>query len=482
MRILLIRPPASTFNVSPPIGLGYLATALRRDGHVAGILDCTKEEMTLEGFRAYLKSSPPWDIYGFQTYSCEVGLVRQCLQAVRDEVPAAVRIIGGAHPSGALHCLDELSNADFAFLGEAETSLPLFCAALGGSASPKWESVPGLVWRENGRLRSSARYAEPQLDKLSFPAWDLIDPRTYPAAPHGGFARRFPVAPLIISRGCPYSCTFCGTKNVTGMKMRYRSPENVIEEIRLLERQYGVREIHVEDDNFSAVRREVKKFCETMVRENVTIPWYCTSGLRLDLIDEEIAGLMHKAGCYTATIAIESASQRTLNHMKKNLNLAKVPEHIRILRNAGFTLNALFILGYPTETRADVEETIRYAMKLDVQRAQFSNFLPIPGTEAYEYVKQRGEIDNLDFDQLHTADIPYSPPGMTRRELKWLQRKAFLRFHLRPHVLWNTFRDVQSFSHLRYLARRIGDYIFVRRRAKYTPLPAKASLGGNAEC
>jgi anaerobic magnesium-protoporphyrin IX monomethyl ester cyclase len=475
MRILLVRPPASTFNVSPPIGLGYLATSLRREGHWVSVLDCTKEEMTLPGFRSFLRQKTPCDIYGFQTYSCEVNLVRQCLQVVREEVPNAVRVIGGAHPSGAFNCLEELPNADFAFLGEAEISLAQFCNTLSGSSTPSWESVPGILWRDNGKTRNTTRYSEPQLDKLGFPAWDLIDPRSYPAAPHGGFAKRFPVAPLIISRGCPYSCTFCGTKNVTGMKMRYRSPENVIEEIRLLEREYGVKEIHVEDDNFSAVRREVKKFCEAMLRENITIPWYCTSGLRLDLIDEEIAGLMYKAGCYTATIAIESASQRTLNHMKKNLNLEKVPHHIRILRNAGFDLNALFILGYPTETREDVEETIRYALKLDIQRAQFSNFLPIPGTEAYEYVKQRGEIDHLNYDALHTADIPYSPPGMTRRELKWLQRKAFLRFHLRPRVLWATLRKVQSFSHLRYLTRRISDYIFVRRKKSYTPHEASSA-------
>lgn len=193
------------------------------------------------------------------------------------------------------------------------------------------------------------------------------------------------------------------------------------------------------------------------------IPWYCTSGLRLDLIDAEVAGLLRKAGCYTATIAIESASQRTLNHMKKNLDLAKVPKQIRILRDAGFHLNALFILGYPTETREDIEETIRFAMSLDVQGAQFSNFLPIPGTEAYEFVKQRGEIEDLDFSKLHTADIPYSPPGMTRRELKWLQRKAFLRFHLRPRVLWAVICKVKSFSHLHYLGRRISEYIFLRR-------------------
>ncbi len=116
-----------------------------------------------------------------------------------------------------------------------------------------------------------------------------MDPRTYPEAPHGGFARDFPAAPIVISRGCPYSCTFCGTKNVTGQKMRYRTPEHVLAEIRLLQHHYGVREIHVEDDNFSAVRREVKKFCEAMIREQIDIPWYCTSGLRLDLIDEELA-------------------------------------------------------------------------------------------------------------------------------------------------------------------------------------------------
>ncbi len=371
MRVLLVRPPASTFNVSPPIGLGYLATALRRAGHEASVLDCTKSELTLEGFRQFLKTDSAYDICGFQTYSCEVDQVNRCLQIVRETIPHAVRIIGGAHPSGSPDCLDAIPEADFAFLGEGETSLAQFCNALSSSTTPIWQSVPGLLWRENGTIRNTARYAEPNLDNLGFPAWDLIDPSTYPAAPHGGFARRFPAAPLIISRGCPYSCTFCGTKNVTGMKMRYRSPQHVIEEIRMLQRDYGVREIHVEDDNFSAVRREVKKFCEAMIQEGVDIPWYCTSGLRLDLIDAEIAGLMRKAGCYTATIAIESASQRTLNHMKKNLNLARVPEHIRILREAGFDLNALFILGYPTETREDIEETIRYAMKLDVQRAQF---------------------------------------------------------------------------------------------------------------
>ena len=474
MRVLLVRPPASTFNVSPPIGLGYLATALRSENHSVEVLDCTKHEMTPEGFKQFLQVEPAYDIYGFQTYSCEVNQVRSCLQIVREVVPSAVRVIGGAHPSGSPDCLNEIVEADFAFIGEGEISLAQFCNTLAGSSAPHWQSVPGLLWRDGGTMRRTVRYAESDLDKLGFPAWDLINPNTYPAAPHGGFARYFPVAPLIISRGCPYSCTFCGTKNVTGMKMRYRSPGHVIEEIRMLQRQYKVREIHVEDDNFSAVRREVKRFCEAMIQAQMDIPWYCTSGLRIDLIDLEIAVLMRKAGCYSATIAIESASQRTLNHMKKNLNLAEVPGQIRVLRDAGFDLNALFILGYPTETREDIEQTIRYAMKLDVQRAQFSNFLPIPGTEAYEYVKRRGEIDHLDQAQLHTADIPYSPPGISRRELKWLQRKAFLRFHLRPRIFWNTVRNIQSLSHLRYLARRVVDYIIVRRKTKY--LPSSRSL------
>lgn len=248
------------------------------------------------------------------------------------------------------------------------------------------------------------------------------------------------------------------------MKMRYRSVSHVIAEIRMLQKDYGVRELHIEDDNFSAVKRELKNFCVAMIEENVQMPWYCTSGIRLDLIDEELAFLMRRAGCYTATIAIESASQKTLNHMKKNLDLSKVPNQIRLLRSAGLTLNALFILGYPTETREDMEKTIRYALTLDIQRAQFSNFLPIRGTEAYEFVKNRGEIDNLDQARLHTADNPYSPPGMTQSELKWLQRKAFLLFYLRPRILFTTLRSIQSLSHARFFARRIIEYLVSRPR------------------
>ncbi len=464
MRILLIRPPTETFIVSPPIGLGYLATALRCAGHHPEILDCTLTSMTAKQFGEFLATTPPFQVYGFQTYSCEVDVVESCLKEIKRRVPNAVTVIGGPHPSGGQECMFELPDVDFAFQGEAEFGLPLFCDLLEAGDSPDLSRVPGLLWRDGNCVRANPKHAEADLDKLGFPAWDLIDPRKYPVAPHGGFARYFPVAPFIISRGCPYSCTFCGTKNVTGMKMRYRSMEHVIEEIRMLQNAYGVRELHIEDDNFSAVRKEMKKFCNKLIDEQVNIAWYCTSGLRLDLIDEELAMLMKKSGCYTATIAIESASQATLNHMKKNLDLAKVPGQVRLLRNAGLTLNALFILGYPTETRGDMEKTIRYAMSLDVQRAQFSNFLPIRGTEAYEFVKQRGEIEGLEQRKLHTADNPYSPPGMTTSELKWLQRKGFLFFHLRPRILWGTLTSIRSFSQLSFLRKRLIEYLIGRKR------------------
>ena len=110
---------------------------------------------------------------------------------------------------------------------------------------------------------------------------------------------------------------------------------------------------------------------------------------------------------------------------------------------------------------------------MDADRAQFSNFLPIQGTEAYEWVRDRGEINGLDHNHLHTADVPYSPPGITRRELKRLQRKAFLRFHLRPRVLWHNLRRISSFSHFVYLLRRIVDYLIARRGVPHPYLDVK---------
>ena len=460
MKVLLVRPVSGTYIISPPIGLGYLATALRKAGHEAKILDCAKERFDLDAFGQFVKKVRP-DAVGFQVWSCDVPNVRESLQIVKAVNPNIVTIIGGAHPSGVVEdSLRHFENADFAFKGEGEVGLPLLIDKLSGRKNTAFTDVPGLIWREEGTIRANPPVFVDDLDSFGFPAWDLMDPGTYPKAPHQGFMKAFPIAPIFTTRGCPYACTFCATETIMGKKVRYRSVNNVIEEIRLLRDKYKIKEIHVEDDNFTINKRYVKEFCNKLVDGKIGVFWYCSSGIRLDLLDEEVLSLMKKANCYTLTIAIESGSQRVLDLMKKDLTLEEARKQIALMNKTGYKPTGLFMIGFPGETRQEMEETLRFAMGLDLKRAQFAIFHPLPGSEIFNELAAKGELRDLDWTKLKPSEAAYESKEISAKELKSFQRKAFLIFHLRPRILFYQLKEIQSFNHLLFLLRRISDMLF----------------------
>ena len=147
------------------------------------------------------------------------------------------------------------------------------------------------------------------LDSIPNPAWDLIDPRTYPISPHGTFSKSYPVAPIITSRGCPYLCTFCAGFKSTGRKLRRRSVKMVLDEINYLYRVYGVREFHIEDDNFTLQKEYVMEFTDSLCSSGLKIWWACPNGIRADRLDKEMLLSMERSGCYSFGLGIESGSQ-----------------------------------------------------------------------------------------------------------------------------------------------------------------------------
>ena len=460
MKTLLVRPVSDTYIITPPIGLGYLATALRKIGEDVQILDCARERYGLEAFRSFLEKNRP-DIVGFQVWSCDALNVKKSLDIVKSVNAGTVTVIGGAHPSGVGgEVLSEFKNADFAFKGEGEIGLPLLVQKIAGRSGVEFGSIPGLIWRSGDAINANAPVFIEDLDVLGFPAWDLIDPRMYPEAPHQGFMMALPIAPIFTTRGCPYSCRFCATVTITGKKVRYRSTGNIIKEIKLLRDNYGVREIHIEDDNFTINRSFVNAFCRRLLDERIDIFWYCSSGLRLDSLDEEILSLMKKANCYTLTVAIESGSQRVLDLMKKDLTIGEVEKGILLMNKVGYKPTGLFMLGFPGETKEEMRQTLEFAMRLDLKRAQFAIFHPLPGSEIYEELKSGGELKRIDWTKLKPSEAAYETPELSAKELKRFQRTAFLKFHLRPKILWYQLKEIRSFKHAVFLLRRIIDMLF----------------------
>lgn len=460
-KFVLVVPISHTHYVVPPIGLGYLAAALRKNGfHDVYILDCLKERFTYDDLRLLFKNWKP-DIVGFQVFSYDLPAVVKSIDILRQESPKSIVLIGGPHVSAVTTAaIEEITGADFGFVGEAEIGLPLLARRLCNEEQIPWEDIPGLIWRQNSSVRMNSRAVIQELDNLGFPAWDLIPPISYPDSPQGGFYRNFPIAPIASSRGCPYLCTFCGSGVNMGHKLRLKSIGNVLDEMEMLYSNFRVREFHIIDDMFNFYRERVFEFCQGIKDRRLKISYTFPNGLRLNQLDKEVLRVMKETGLYSFTVGIESGSQRILDLMNKRLTLALIKQKVDLIDSVGLEANGFFIIGYPDETIKDIEDTINFAKRLKLKRAHFSNFLPLPGTEATRRLVDNKEIDRLDWGTLFYSKVAYSPRGIPKSKLKSLQRKAFLAFYLRPHILLKLIMEIKSANHLKIIFKRALDYLF----------------------
>lgn len=459
--ILLIVPAGRTHYIVPPIGLGYLATALRAQGFDSiDILDCLKEGLDLSGFKKILAARKP-TVIGFQVFSSGFSSVKRSVEQAREVCPDSTIIVGGPHVSATgAQILFDIPSVDYGFVGEAEIGLPLLMRRLLKREPIPLQEIPGLTWLENGEPKINNRAVVDDLDALGIPAWDLMRPDTYPDSPQGAFYQQLPIAPIASSRGCPYSCTFCGSPVNMGNRLRFRSLEHLLNEMEMLITKYGVREFHFVDDMFNASKKRVMEFCRLVQAKNWGISYTFPNGLRLNTIDEEMLDAMKRSGAYAFTVGIESGSQRVLDSMNKKLTVELIREKVELIHRSGIEPSGFFLLGFPGETREDMRMTLDFAKSLPIKRAHFSNFLPLPGTEATRKLLESGEFHASDWEELVYSSVPYAPQGISKPELKAFQRRAFLEFHLRPRILFKMLKEIRSIHHLYSILKRARDYLF----------------------
>ncbi|MEW6409276.1 MAG: radical SAM protein [Nitrospirota bacterium] len=463
MRVLLIKPYNLSDHIQPSLGLGWLAASIQKTHHVS-IIDCIKEDIKkADWLEPYIKQYKP-DVVGIQCYTFHLGFIKEVFDTIRRVDKSIIKIIGGPHPSAVpeetmRHFLGDL---DFVFAGESEIGLPRLLEKLDKGNGNDYSDVPGLVWCNKERIIINDRAVVDDLDSLGFPAWDLIHPETYPEAQHGAFFKRFPIAPIMITRGCPYLCTFCGAHLISGRRLRRRSADHVIKEIKMLYNDYGIREFHIVDDNFTINRDNAKEFLRKLIDLNIEISWATPNGVRMDTLDEEMLVLMKKSGLYLISLGIESGSDRVLKLMKKNITVERVRNCIKMIKNHGIDIAGFFIIGFPGETAEDIEKTVKFSLELDLIRANYFTYLPFPGTESYKQLESNGELDKVNWDRLYFMSAPYAPKGMDRKTLKKIQRMAFLRFYGRPAILIKNILQIKSLNHLRFLLRRFFHWVVMK--------------------
>lgn len=446
MKILLVAPYKQSYcglAEFPPIGLGYLATSLRKNSHQVEILDCLKEGIGPKEYAQYLKESRPQAV-GVNSWSSSIPQTKEILRITKEINEKIITIIGGPHPSAlpseAMECF---SLADFAFRGEAETGLSRLMDYLDGG-QVALDDVGGLIWRKDGRLVVNQQSFSQDLDSLGFPAWDLIKPKTYGQA---GATISKSSAPMITTRGCPYQCTFCAPHIISGRKLRYRSVDDIIEEIKLLNREYQIKKIVIFDENFTFDIKRAKEFCRRIINSKMVLSFLLPNGIRLDRIDSELLDLMRQAGFSpSVAVGIESGSARILKMIKKSLTKDEIREKVKLLRSKGFRPIGYFILGFPTETIAEMKESLAFAKELKLYRAAFAPLLLLPGTEITNQLKANNQLpEGFDFSSISTDSIDYAPEGMSLAEFAKIRREIILSFNLRPRVILDYLRDFNSF-------------------------------------
>lgn len=461
MKVVLMNPfRERSDHVAPDLGLGYLAAWTRKAGHEITVIDPNNARMSRDELHARLLELHP-DVVGIKVFTQDVTSARETFRFVREHLPETILVAGGAHPSAVpeqvLHMLPEV---DYAFRGEAEIGFSRFLEHLCGTCAKG--DVPGLIWRNDSAVCINDQVFIKDLDELGIPAWDMIDPREYSDTAET-FRMAFPAAPISITRGCPFPCTYCAGHIISGKPIRSRTIDHVLDEMQYLMAEFGVREFNIVDDNFTHNRAVVESFCRGIIDRGLDIYWSGSTGIRLDSLDEELLGLMRRSGCYSFYVGIESGSQRILDLMKKHLTLDKIRHGVQMITRSGIDVSGFFIIGFPGETREDILDTISFAAELPLFKAHFFHFTALPATEAFDTLVKSGKLSGLDDSMF--MDVSYVPDGLTHQELKSLLRRAYLKFYLRPQVIAKLVMRLGSPRQVRLILKKMINYFCNKKPA-----------------
>jgi radical SAM superfamily enzyme YgiQ (UPF0313 family) len=481
LRVLLvktcqpIRHPVSC----PPLGLLYLASTLRQT--FGTDVDVRLDDLSLDrrrysDVRATLAEFRP-HIVGVSALNLEAEEAGRLALMIQHEFPGTIVALGGPFAHRNTRKICALGIYDWIFDGEADWAFPIACQrwfrgdrTLDDIVGLTWRAAPGEPYANNADLlRAGARApvgVVDDLDAIPLPAWDLIDFARY--ARTRNFmsllkGRRY--APIFTSRGCPFLCTYC--HDIFGKKFRWRSPENVAAEVALL-RDLGVDELQIVDDIFNMNPPRMKAVCRAIepYRMHITFP----NGLRFDILDEEGCEALVRAGTYAACVAIETITPRLQELIRKRLRVERTQQAISWMAERGVLIRGFFMLGFPTETRAEMMATIDFAARSQLTQAYFFHVVPQPGTPLYDLAltENAGALQSQALKEYNADTSWYSAAyGVDMRRVV---SEAYLRFHVLSPRRWVRLLRMMPWKNF---VMELGAFLlfFLARRQRDEPLP-----------
>lgn len=416
-------------NIMPPLGLASIAAYLEQHGFSAAMVDCYARPNSDRTIRDHLLAERPAFLGLSCTTSTFLDGVRIAKMA-KAELPGLRAVFGGPHVSALKDkVLQAFPEVDFVVVGEGEETLRELLTA-GPFES---EQVRGLVTRAaDGEVYFTGhRDTLLDLDTLPFPAYDKLAgfPQSY-RLPIFNYPKT-PNTSCLSSRGCPYACSYCD-RSVFRRSFRFNSAEYMVEHLRYLNRRFGIRHVNFYDDQFTFNRKRVVEFCERKQAAGLAMTFNCA--LRAEHIDLDLLRQMKAAGCWMASLGIESGDAELLAQHRQNPDLDMLAGKINLIKQAGIRTKGLIMMGLPGETKASIRRSMEYVFSLPIDDFNLAKFTPFPGSPLYEKIHELGTFDE-DWEKMDCMNFQFVPHGMTRERLEELFVLFYKSHFQRPQVI-----------------------------------------------
>jgi len=441
-------------GITHPLGVAYIAAYLKQHSYSVKILDNTIEALSDQEIKKFIKQSSPRYV-GLSMLTPAVNQALSIAETIKEAAPDTKIFAGGVHASSLPQEILKNDHIDIIVKGEGEETTLELLQTLDKKENLK--NISGIIYKEKTEIKENPdRPLIKNLDDLPYPAYELLSMDKY-YLPASRRLTTKKIASIITGRGCPYKCTFCSHNAIFKAKVRLRTPENVLTEIKHLVKNFGVGELIIWDDCFTLDADRAIEIARFIKAENLNLTFSCSS--RVDRASDKLFSNLYQAGCREILFGVESGSQEILNDLKKGTSVPQIEKAIALCKKHQMLAGCSFLFGTPKETKETIKETFKLLKKIEPDISMFCLLTPLPGSQLFDQVVEKRllDIEKTNWDNFVTLLSAYPQPvnlcGLSQKELLSTLKKAYRSFYLTPKYILKNLKKIHSLKHFKELFR-----------------------------